>query len=321
MKEYTISTAGMGIGPDLMKWLCKQFPLRELPESECDKADFVLCDTFRYTWEKCPGVRILVTAENHPVDLNNFDYCLTHEFVENDRCHRLPYWQYVSLFDPYNRAALTQPRTPLTAEELRAQNRRFCAFVSYNAAAKKRVHMVKNLMKRRELSCGGPFLNNIGYCVKDKRGFQKDHLFSVAYENEASPGYQTEKIVDAFVARSIPLYWGSDRVEDEFNPKAFVHARRFRNEAEFIDHVVSLSEDYERMAAMLNETPIPDPHALDKAEADLLAFFAAIFERGAGAVRRTRWQKFMAFVGRFCGHGLFRTLRRITRWMRGKPQG
>lgn len=320
MKEYTISTAGMGIVPYLMKWLCKTFPLRELPESECTKADFVLCDTFRYTWEKCPGVRILVTGENHPIDLNNFDYCLTHEFVENDRCHRLPFWQYISLFDPPTRAALTQPRTPLTAEELRAQKRKFCAFVSYNAAAKERVHMVKNLMKRRELSCGGPFLNNIGYCVKDKRAFQKDHLFSVAYENEATPGYQTEKIVDAFAARSIPLYWGSDRVEDEFNPKAFVHARRFRTEAEFIDHVVALSEDYDRMAAMLNETPIVDPHALDKAEAELLAFFTAIFERGAGAVRRTRRQKFMAFLGHFYGHGLFRSIRRITRRLRGKPQ-
>lgn len=328
MKEYTIAISGAEVqlpsGEDawapFLAWLCRHFPLRVLPGSECAKADFLLCDTFRYGWEKCPGIRIMLTVENHPIDLNNFDYCLTHEFVENDRCHRFPYWQQMSLFNPKVRAALTEPRTPLTAEELRAQGRRFCAFVSYNAAAKQRVHMVKNLMKRRKLSCGGPFLNNIGYIVEDKQEFQTHHLFSVAYENEASPGYQTEKIVDAFAARSIPLYWGSDRVEEEFNPKAFVHARRFKNEAAFIDHVVELADDYDRMAAMLNEAPLADPHALDKAEAELLAFFTAIFERGPHAVRRTRWQRCKAVLSKFYGHGLFRTIRRISRRLRGKAQ-
>lgn len=320
MPEYTISSCGTSNPGYLFDWLCKHFPVRVLPEEECMNADFLFCDTFKYDHEQFQGVKILLTAENHPIDLNQYDYCLTHEPVENDRCHRLPFWQSVALFNDACRAALTQPRTPLTADELRAQNRGFCAFVSYNAAAKVRVHMVKNLMKRRKISCGGPYLNNIGYCVKDKRAFLKEHLFSVAYENEATPGYQTEKIVDAFVARSIPLYWGSSMVEDEFNPAAFVHARRFRNEAEFIDHVVALADDYERMAAMLNEQPLRDPAALDKAEAALKEFFTRIFDRGPGAIQRTRAQRIKAVLSHFYGHGLFRTLRRITRKLRGKGQ-
>lgn len=50
-------------------------------------------------------------------------------------------------------------------------------------------------------------MNNIGYNVDDKIEFQRKHYFSMAYENEASPGYQTEKIIDAFISRSIPLLW------------------------------------------------------------------------------------------------------------------
>lgn len=318
MQEYTISTSGYIPTKAFLDWLCAHFPLRVLPEKDAMKADFLICDTFRYEWEKFPRVRIMMTGENHPIDLNNFDYCLTHETVENDRCHRFPYWQMVSLFDPQTRAALTQPRTPLTAEELRAQKRDFCAFVSYNAKAKKRVHMVKNLMKRRKISCGGPYLNNIGYNVEDKREFQTHHLFSVAYENEASRGYQTEKIVDAFCARSIPLYWGSDMAEEEFNPAAFMHERRYAGEDAFLDAVAAMADDEDKLLAMLNEQPLRDPQALDKAEAELLAFFTKIFERGPQAVQRTRWQKIQAFLAHFYGHGFFRTYRRISRKLRGK---
>ena len=318
MQEYTISTSGIILSKVFLDWLCAHFPLRVLPEKDAMKADFLICDTFRYEWEKFPRVRIMITGENHPIDLNNFDYCLTHETVENDRCPRFPYWQMVSLFNPETRAALTQPRTPLTTEALRAQKREFCAFVSYNAKAKKRVHMVKNLMKRRKISCGGPYLNNIGYNVEDKREFQTHHLFSVAYENEASRGYQTEKIVDAFCARSIPLYWGSDMAEEEFTPAAFMHERRYESEDAFLDAVVALADDEEKLLAMLNEQPLRDPQALDKAEAELLAFFGKIFERGPQAVQRTRWQKIKAFLAQFYGHGFFRTYRRISRKLRGK---
>lgn len=198
---YTITTAGTGPTKELLTWLCANFPLRTIPKEDYMKADFLLCDTFRYHWENFPGVRILITAENHAADLNHFDYCLTHAPIEDD--HRFPYWQYVTLFNPEARAALTAPRTPLTAAELHAQQRDFCAFVSYNGKAKKRVKMVQELMKHRRVNCGGPFMNNIGYRVENKQKFLAGHLFSVAYENKAATGYQTEKIVDAFTCGTV----------------------------------------------------------------------------------------------------------------------
>lgn len=318
MQEYTFTTASAGPCEYLVAWLCRRFPLRYIPESEFMQADFLLCDTFRYHWEKFPGVRILVTMENHPADLTRFDYCLTHEFAEDDRRHRFPYWQAVSLFNPDVRAALTQPRPPISAEELRAQKRDFCAFVSYNGRAKKRVSFVRELMEHRRVSCGGPFMNNIGYRVENKQEFLAKHLFSIAFENTSSPGYQTEKIVDAFVARSIPLYWGSSKAEEEFNPEAFINAARFPSQTAMIDYVLELAKDDERMAAMLNAAPLCNPAALDQAEEELYAFFSRILERGPQAVQRTRFQRFCAVLSCFYGHGLFRSIRRISRRIRGK---
>lgn len=320
MTEYTIAVLYAPVGPAFQEWLSSRLPVRFIPKEQYMEADFLICDTMGYEWEKFPGVRILLTGENHAPDLNNFDYCLTHELRETDRCHRFPYWLNSTLFmsSPEERAALTEPRAPITAEELRAQQRGFCAFVSYNAAAKKRVRMVQALMKRRHVSCGGPLFNNIGYRVQDKRAFLSQHLFSVAYENEASCGYQTEKLADALVARSIPIYWGNKAVEEEFNPDAFIHARRYRSESAMLDAIVALSEDYERMAAMLNAHPLRDPQAVSKGEEALLAFFTKIIERGPKAVQRTRLQKVLAFLSQFYGHGFFRTFRRVSRRLRGK---
>lgn len=318
MKEILISHSGDHYSPPFWEWLHRHFPIRELPEEECLKADFLICDTFKYTYEQFDGVRIMMTGENHPSDINHFDYCLTHDRKETDRCHYLPFWLFSVLFKPERRALLTAPRTPITREELRAQQRDFCAFVSYNAAAKKRVNFVKHLMRHRRVSCGGPLFNNVGGRVEDKVGFLAKSLFSIAYENESAPGYQTEKIVDAFVARSIPLYWGNPHVKEVFNPKAFINADDFRNEDELVDYILKLSEDEDALLAMLNEQPLLDPALPDKAEAELLAFFTRIFERGAGAVQRTRGQKIMAFLSHFYGHGLFRTYRRISRRLRGK---
>ena len=175
-------------------------------------------------------------------------------------------------------------------------------------------------MPHKRVSCGGPLMNNIGHCVGDKVAFMAQHLFGVAYENESSAGYLTEKLPDALRARCIPIYWGDPTVEETFNPKAFVHARRFKSEKELIQYVLELSGDYGRMADILNAPPLLNPRALDEAEARLLAFFTNIFERGPGAIRRTRWQRINAGLSRFYGHGLFLTLRRISRKLRHKGQ-
>lgn len=320
MKEILISHTGDTYSQPFWEWLHRHFPIRELPEEDYLKADFLICDTFSYNYEKFHGIRILLTGENHPSDINHFDYCLTHDLQETDRCHYLPYWLFSLLFYPGRRALLTSPRTPLTLEQLREQKRDFCAFVSYNAAAKKRVRFVRHLMQHRRVSCGGPLFNNVGGPVKDKVGFLSKHLFSIAYENESAPGYQTEKIVDAFVARSIPLYWGNPHVADIFNPKAFINAADFRTEDELVEHILKLSEDEERLLAMLNEPPLISPTLPDEAEAELLAFFTRIFERGPQAIQRTRLQKIKAGLSHFYGHGLFRTIRRISRRLRGKKK-
>lgn len=107
-------------------------------------------------------------------------------------------------------------------------------------------------------------------------------------------------------------------VEDIFNPEAFVHARRFRSDADLIRYLMDLANDPDRQLQMLNAPIFRDEQIIQRSHQKLVDFFAAIFERGPHDIRRTRAQHLKARLAKYYGHGLFRTLRRISRYLRGK---
>ncbi len=301
-------------------FLKNHFPVTIVPLEQFQEADYFIGDTCTNHIDHFKGVRVLCTAENHHVDLNRFDYCLTHDYVENDRCHRMPYWYVSVLHHPGYRDYLLGNRPKLTPEQLVETQPEFCSFVCRNPKGKERNALVRDLMKVRRVNCAGPFMNNTGSILPygEKHNYQRRHCFSMAYENESSPGYQTEKIIDAFVSGSIPIYWGNPLVTKEFNPASFVNAHDFRRRSDLVKHLVQLADDPVRRADMINCDILQDADVFAKGDKALVDFFSRIFERGPGAIQRTPFQRFMGVAQQFYGHGLFRTIRYASRRLRGK---
>lgn len=50
----------------------------------------------------------------------------------------------------------------------------------------------------------------------------RDYMFSVAIENEKYDTYFTEKLTDCFACGTIPVYYGSEKVSDMFNPDGII---------------------------------------------------------------------------------------------------
>jgi hypothetical protein len=50
----------------------------------------------------------------------------------------------------------------------------------------------------------------------------KGYRFSIVMESENIPGYITEKILNGFLAHTVPIFWGSSDVVKIFNPDAFI---------------------------------------------------------------------------------------------------
>tara|TARA_Y100000389_G_scaffold125218_1_gene122580 strand:- start:4007 stop:4879 length:873 start_codon:yes stop_codon:yes gene_type:complete len=84
----------------------------------------------------------------------------------------------------------------------------------------------------------------------------KDYKFVLAMENANIDGYVTEKIINAFYSGAIPIYWGSKKVLEFFNPKAFIYVNNFPTLSHCVHYVDSLKQ--EDIDKMLSE-PIYNP--------------------------------------------------------------
>ena len=57
-----------------------------------------------------------------------------------------------------------------------------------------------------------------------KHQFLSEYKFTIAFENYVYPGYQTEKLYDAMLCKSLPIYCGDPNIGEVFNTKSFLNA-------------------------------------------------------------------------------------------------
>ncbi len=79
--------------------------------------------------------------------------------------------------------------------------------------------------------------------VKDKIATLANYKFTLCIENVSFPGYVTEKIIEAFVAGTVPVYWGAPDIERIIPAEAYVNADRFNTIDDLIDYLESIDEN------------------------------------------------------------------------------
>jgi GT2 family glycosyltransferase len=242
--------------------------------------DFLIYSCFGSEHQRYDCIRIFYSGENLRPDLENADYAITFDRLDDPRHLRLPlyrmYGEYTQLFDP---------REP---ERVIAEPRDFCAFVYSNERAPERNQFFDALSKYKQVSAGGRAKNNIGYNVGDKIGFLRKHRFSIAFENSVHPGYTTEKLLHALVSDTIPIYWGNPRARDEFNPEAFINCHDYESFESVIEHVKEVDGDPDLQRRYLGAPFLPDGETRDCQEERIVAWLDAIFERPVHHVPRSR---------------------------------
>lgn len=79
--------------------------------------------------------------------------------------------------------------------------------------------------------------------VQSKVDAFKHYKFCFAYENiKDLPGYVTEKIFDVFWAGSVPVYWGSNTIEQYVPKSCFVDRRDFKDNEELYTYLKNMPE-------------------------------------------------------------------------------
>lgn len=124
--------------------------------------------------------------------------------------------------------------TDRNLEDLLAKKTKFCNFI-YSNPVHYREEFFRQLSKYKKIDAPGKSMNNITWPQNNnadakwdvKRDFLKSYKFTISFENYIYPGYQTEKLYDAMLADSLPIYCGNPFVGEIFNTTSFLNASDF----------------------------------------------------------------------------------------------
>lgn len=147
-----------------------------------------------------------------------------------DKNYRLPLWQAYILKNP---AYLDNLLNKVHHESFD----RFASFVVTNPSNFVRNSIYQQLSAFKPVSSYGKYMPNDFSLQRLSGGrhwrqskeefFNKtSHKFAITYENTSYPYYCTEKLMDGFLAGSIPIYWGDPKVTEDWNNEAFINANK-----------------------------------------------------------------------------------------------
>jgi len=132
-------------------------------------------------------------------------------------------------------------------------------------------------MLHKKVDCPGKSLNNMPSIDIEgaarwvsKVEFIKRHKFTIAFENESSPNYVTEKIFDALLVNSVPIYWGSPKITEYFNPDAFINCHDYDSFDRVIDQIIEVDNDDDLYRKYTDAPPILEGSRLPACSEELV---------------------------------------------------
>lgn len=192
-----------------------------------ENPDIVFYSVFGDEHKRYDCKKVFFTGENKHPKLYECDLAFSFDKTEGKN-YRLPLW--VLYINWFNVNEMSNP-SPVSLKNIQIPlNRRknkFCNFI-YNNPAKlsPRLDILRILSEMNVVDSLGSLYNSVGQPLGGNE-FHKieamsHYKFSICCENSWGEGYNTEKLLHASVAGTIPIYWGGDTILEDFNPQRFI---------------------------------------------------------------------------------------------------
>ncbi len=97
-----------------------------------------------------------------------------------------------------------------------------------------------------------------GTLIDKKIDIGSKYKFILAFENTVSPGYVTEKLLEAHLSGAIPIYWGLD-IHEYFNKDSYINFADFESFNHLADYVAEVSNNKILMEKFLSEPIMNKP--------------------------------------------------------------
>ena len=166
---------------------------------------------------------------------------------------------------------------------------KFCCFVSKSLTGK-RGRFFQNLNSYKQVDTNVspynhfhlPYDSNQFNSTVPKINFIKDYKFNIAFENnwrghhpnfpnahvidgelQDMGGLISEKLVEPFIAGTIPIYWGSAMVSEEFNNNTFINYYDYPHEDDLINKIIELDNNRDAYNNLFKEKICTEKNLLD----------------------------------------------------------
>lgn len=198
-------------------------------------------------FDKTKVKKIFYTGENARPPFGDCFAAMTFDHENSPKHYRLPL--YVVDMHGAMLEGFTNSHLKITNVEHDYEKdydmRDFCSFVVSNPRQEMRNAMFHLTNEHRRVHSAGPHLNNMGAILprdklKYKLEFLNNYRFNICFENGSQPGYVTEKILNAFQTKTMPIYWGSPTVGRDFNTNAFINVHNFATLNDVVKYVAHL---------------------------------------------------------------------------------
>ena len=166
--------------------------------------------------------------------------------------------------------------------------KKFCAAVisNFNSSDGFRLNFINELSKYKNVDMGGQYKNNVGGAITDKIKFLSHYKFSIAMENSEGNGYVSEKIIDSFMAGTIPIYYGGYTIEEFINPKSYILIKDENNMQKKIEYIKKIDNDEILYKSILNEKLFINDNLVRISNIEKAEFFKNIFEQEKDKAKR-----------------------------------
>jgi hypothetical protein len=105
-------------------------------------------------------------------------------------------------------------------------------------------------------------------------------------ENTEGQGYISEKILDSFIAGTIPIYYGGYMIDEFINPKSFILIKNEKDMKEKIEYIKKIDNDEKLYKDILKENLFNSDDILEVSKKENIKFFNNIFEHEKNNAKR-----------------------------------
>jgi len=81
-----------------------------------------------------------------------------------------------------------------------------------------------------------------GRIVTNKMKVAKRYKYTICFENDLYPGYVTEKLLQAYITGTVPIYWGDLGKDNAINRKCFINLKDFSSTEDFVTFMKSMDD-------------------------------------------------------------------------------